>query len=49
MYTQEPFVKAANSPALHNAFDQLVGQGKWIPCMSMGAFPVRLDRRRMVM
>ncbi|WP_256003411.1 phytanoyl-CoA dioxygenase family protein [Pedobacter deserti] len=41
MYTQEPFVKAANSPALHSAFDQLAGKGKWIPCMSMGAFPVR--------
>ncbi|WP_316809953.1 phytanoyl-CoA dioxygenase family protein [Pedobacter heparinus] len=41
MYTQEPFIKAANTNILHGAFDQLVGKGKWIPCMSMGAFPVR--------
>ncbi|RYU93388.1 phytanoyl-CoA dioxygenase family protein [Emticicia agri] len=41
MYTQEPFIKAANTPALHQAFNQLVGQGNWIPCMSMGTFPVR--------
>ncbi|MFD2161958.1 phytanoyl-CoA dioxygenase family protein [Paradesertivirga mongoliensis] len=41
MYTQEPFVKAANAPILHKAFDQLVGKGKWNPCMSMGSFPVR--------
>lgn len=41
MYTQEPFIKAANTTILHNAFDQLVGKEKWIPCMSMGAFPIR--------
>jgi len=41
MYTQTPFVEAANTPALHEAFDQLVGAGKWLPCMSMGTFPVR--------
>jgi phytanoyl-CoA dioxygenase PhyH len=41
MYTQEPFIKAANTPILYSAFDQLVGKGKWVPCMSMGAFPVR--------
>lgn len=41
MYTQEPFVQAANTVVLHQAFDQLVGKGKWIPCKSMGSFPVR--------
>jgi hypothetical protein len=41
MYTQLPFIEAANTPILHGAFDQLVGKGKWIPCMSMGAFPIR--------
>lgn len=41
MYTQEPFIKAANTEVLHAAFDQLVGEKKWVPCMSMGAFPVR--------
>jgi hypothetical protein len=41
MYTQTPFVEAANTRVLHQAFDQLVGAGKWLPCMSMGTFPVR--------
>lgn len=41
MYTEEPFIQAANTAILHSAFDQLVGKEKWIPCRSMGAFPVR--------
>ncbi|QHT72013.1 phytanoyl-CoA dioxygenase family protein [Rhodocytophaga rosea] len=41
MYSQEPFIQAACTPILHAAFDQLVGPGKWIPCKSMGIFPVR--------
>lgn len=41
MYNQEPFIKAANTTILHTAFDQLVGKGNWIPCQSMGTFPVR--------
>ena len=41
MYAQEPFVKAANTPVLHQAFDQLAGAGRWSPCKSMGTFPVR--------
>jgi hypothetical protein len=41
MYNHPPFVEAANTDVLHAAFDQLVGKGKWIPCMSMGTFPVR--------
>jgi hypothetical protein len=41
MYSQEPFVASANTPVLHAAFDQLVGVGKWLPCRSMGTFPVR--------
>lgn len=41
MYTQEPFVRAANTPLLHGAFDQLVGAGRWLPCTAMGTFPVR--------
>ena len=41
MYTQEPFIQAANTPVLHRAFDQLVGPGSWLPCTSMGTFPVR--------
>lgn len=41
MYTGAPFVEAANTPVLHRAFDQLVGQDRWLPCMSMGTFPIR--------
>ena len=40
-YPQEPFRKAANMPCLHEAFDQLVGVGRWIPRTSLGTFPVR--------
>ena len=41
MYTQPPFVEAANTPRLHAAFDQMVGTGLWRPCAAMGTFPVR--------
>jgi hypothetical protein len=41
MYSQPPFIQSANTPILHAAFDQLVGKNKWIPCRSMGSFPVR--------
>ena len=40
-YGQEPFRKAANTPVLHAAFDQLVGKGRWHPCRTVGSFPVR--------
>lgn len=38
---QEPFRRAANTPALHEAFDQLVGPGRWVPRQSLGWFCVR--------
>jgi hypothetical protein len=41
MYTQAPFIEAANTPRLHAAFDQVVGAGLWRPCAAMGTFPVR--------
>jgi hypothetical protein len=41
MYSQPPFIQAANTQVLHEAFDQLVGAGKWLPCRSVGTFPVR--------
>jgi hypothetical protein len=41
MYSHDSFVASANTPVLHAAFDQLVGEGKWLPCRSMGTFPVR--------
>lgn len=40
-YDQEPFRKAANTPRLHAAFDQLVGRGRWQPRPNLGSFPVR--------
>jgi hypothetical protein len=40
-YGQVPFVVAANTPFLHSAFDRLVGAGRWLPCLSVGTFPVR--------
>ena len=40
-YHQAPFVEAANTPRLRAALDQLVGAGRWRPCMGLGTFPVR--------
>jgi hypothetical protein len=40
-YGEEPFRKAANTPLLHAAFDQLVGRGRWFPRNGLGTFPVR--------
>ena len=41
MFTQAPFIEAANTPRLHAAFDQLIGQGRWLRPAAMGTFPVR--------
>lgn len=41
MFSDEPLVAAANTPVLHDAFDRLVGVGRWLPCAAMGTFPVR--------
>ncbi len=41
MYGEPPFVEAANTPLLQAAFDQLAGQGSWLPVRSMGTFPIR--------
>lgn len=40
-YHQEPFVQAANTTVLHEAFNQLVGEGKWTARNNLGSFPVR--------
>jgi hypothetical protein len=40
-YDQEPFRVAVNMPALHEAFDQLVGKGNWAPRNNLGSFPIR--------
>ena len=35
------FNAVVNTPALHEAFDQLVGAGRWIPRSGLGTFPIR--------
>ena len=41
----EPFKKAANTPILHNAFDQLVGKDNWLPRLTLGSFPIRFPSK----
>jgi hypothetical protein len=41
MYSQQPFIESLNTQKLNLAFNQLIGEGKWIPCQSVGTFPVR--------
>lgn len=36
-----PFIKAANAPPLHHAYDQLVGEGRWLAPTGLGTFPIR--------
>ncbi|MFF9813404.1 phytanoyl-CoA dioxygenase family protein [Streptomyces sp. NPDC014006] len=38
---QGPFAAAANTHVLHEAFDLLVGVGRWQPRYSLGTFPLR--------
>lgn len=40
-FSQPPFLRAANPPVLHRAFDQLVGAGRWLPLGALGTFPIR--------
>src|ERR1700719_447825 len=40
-YGQEPFTRAANTPVLQQAFDQLAGSGRWQPRSDLGTFPIR--------
>jgi hypothetical protein len=40
-HAEEPFRRAANTPALHAAFDLLVGRGRWVARQSVGGFPIR--------
>jgi hypothetical protein len=40
-YAQAPFAAAANTPALVQAYDQLVGPGCWFRRTSLGGFVVR--------
>lgn len=40
-YGQEPFRKAVNAPPLLEAYDALVGKGRWQRRSTLGTFPVR--------
>ncbi len=42
---QEPFREAVNSPVLIQAFDSLIGKGRWAPRNSLGSFPIRFPHR----
>lgn len=43
---EPPFVRAANTPMLHQAFDQLVGAERWEPRRSLGWFCIRFPSLR---
>lgn len=36
-----PFIESANTPPLHKAYDQLVGERRWLPPKGLGTFPIR--------
>ena len=40
-YGGAPFEQAVNTPVLHDAFDRIVGEGRWEPRDGLGTFPVR--------
>lgn len=40
-YPGPPFADAANTPALHAAYDALVGPGRWQRPAGLGTFPIR--------
>ncbi len=40
-YDAPPFIEAVNTPRLREAFDLLVGRGRWVPRRDLGTFPVR--------
>lgn len=42
---ERPFVEAANTPRLHRAYDQLVGEGRWVAPKGLGSFPIRFPSR----
>jgi hypothetical protein len=46
MYQQASFVESVNSEKLQSAYNQLVGKGRWLPCQSVGTFPVRFNSEK---
>lgn len=45
MYAQQPFRDAAGGPLLTEAFDQLVGPGRWLAPGALGTFVARFPSR----
>ncbi len=45
-YVEPPFREAVNAPVLHDAFDALVGRGRWLPRWDLGTFPVRFPSKK---
>ena len=41
-----PFIEAANTPPLHKAYDQLVGDRRWLAPKGLGTFPIRFPSRK---
>ena len=41
VFTDPPFLAAANTPRLHAAYDALVGAGRWSRPGAIGTFPIR--------
>ncbi|NYZ14176.1 phytanoyl-CoA dioxygenase [Azospirillum sp. RWY-5-1] len=39
------FIEAANTPALHRAYHQLAGEGRWLAPGGLGTFPIRFPSR----
>ncbi|PLP60658.1 phytanoyl-CoA dioxygenase [Mesorhizobium loti] len=40
------FIEAANTPCLHTAYDQLVGEGRWFAPRALGTFPIRFPSQQ---
>src|SRR5690606_5618593 len=40
-YADQPFREAANTPRLHAAYNQIVGENRWLAPQGLGTFPVR--------
>ncbi len=45
MYNDGPFVEAARTATLFQAYDQLAGEGRWLMPGAMGTSPVRFPAR----
>lgn len=46
MYNQKPFIDSMNTRKLYSAFNELIGVDRWLPCKSVGTFPVRFPSNK---